>query len=404
MKIYSPEDKIQNARLDLVMNFPYFGSIFMRLNVYEDETCKTAWTDGRDIGYNLGYLSSLPHECIIGVFVHECLHVILKHHLRKLENPDFMAEHTRYNYACDYALNPIIKKTAGMGIMPEWLYEPKWDDSIAEHIFYELPTDESNPLYGDAGGQPGEVRPWPGEPGKSGKPTDSDIDGQKQEVDRWIKSAVFKATGCGKMDSATEAIVRKATASTVNWQDELQIMAEDITKTDYVWTRPNVRFMQGGVYMPSMGGRNPVDMLFFVDTSGSLNDSQLQKIAGEAKEIVEGFNVRVVMVYWDTGYKAMEIFEPSDVLDPEWKLSIKGRGGTNFSQCWNWMEENQYDLEIDPKAIIFFSDLECSSYPENDPNLPLIWCQVPDCRNSFDHSYIKYLPEYGKHVTIPVYK
>ena len=50
MKIYSPEDKIQNARLDLVMNFPYFGSIFMRLNVYEDETCKTAWTDGRDIG------------------------------------------------------------------------------------------------------------------------------------------------------------------------------------------------------------------------------------------------------------------------------------------------------------------------------------------------------------------
>ena len=219
-----------------------------------------------------------------------------------------------------------------------------------------------------------------------------------------MKSAVFKATGCGKMDANTQTIVNKATASTVRWQDELQVMAEDITKSDYVWTRPNVRFMQGGIYMPSMGGRKPVDMVFFVDTSGSLCDSQLQKIAGEAKEIVESFNVRVVMVYWDTQYKGMEIFEPADVLDPEWKLDVKGRGGTNFSKCWDWLEENQFDLDINPKAIVFFSDLECRCYPENEPQMPLIWCQVPDSGNSFNNSYIPYLPSYGKHVHIPVYK
>ena len=402
MKIYSPEDKIQNARLDLVMNFPYYGSIFMRLNVFEDATCTTAWTDGMSIGYNLDFLSSQPHNVIIGVFVHECLHVILKHHLRKLDNPDFMAQHTRYNYACDYALNPIIKKTDGMDIGHGWLYEPKWDDSIAEHIFYQLPTDETDNHYRSAGGMPGEVRPWPGD-GK-GKPTDAEVEAQKQEVDRWIKAAVFKATGCGKMDGQTAEIVSKATASTVCWQDELQVMVEDITRIDYVWTKPNKRYLSSNVYLPSMGGNRPVDMLFFVDTSGSLNDAQLQKIAGEAKEIVESFNVRVVMVYWDTGYKAMEIFEPSDVLDPGWKLDVKGRGGTNFKQCWNWLEDNKDDLEIDPEAIVFFSDLECSNYPENEPEMPLIWCQVPDCHNNFNHSYIRYLPDYGKHVLVPVYK
>jgi len=402
VKIYTPEEKIQNARLDLVMNFPYFGSIFMRLNVFEDDTCPTAWTDGRSMGYNVDYLASLPHICIIGVFVHECLHVILKHHLRKLENPDFIANHVRWNYAADYALNPIIKNTDGMNIMPTWLYNEKWNDSLAEHIFYELPEDPADPLYGNASDMPGEVRAWPGEDGK-GKPTDVEIEAEKQEVDRWIKSAEFKAQGAGKLDGNVAQKILKATASTVSWQDELQVLTEDISKTDYTWTRPNVRYMHRGVYLPSMSGRKPVDMLFFVDTSGSLSDDQLSKIMGEVKEIVTQFKVRVIIVYWDTGYRNTEVFEPSDVMDPEWKLNVRGRGGTNFKKCWGWMHDCIDDLEFDPKAIVFFSDLKCSQYPEDDPGLPLLWCQVPDTCNSFHHGYIHYLPEYGKHVHVPVY-
>lgn len=407
MKIYSPDEKIQHARLDLVQNFPYFGSIFMRLNVFEDPTCKTAWTDGRSMGYNLDYLASLPNLCIIGVFVHECLHVILKHHLRKLENPDFTANHKRYNYAADYALNPIIKRTDGMDIMPTWLYDAKWDDTLVEYIFYELPEMENDPDFGEGGEtMPGEVRPWPGDDDSSGngKPTDAEIEAEKQNVDRWIKAAAFKAEGAGKMDGNIKQIISKATSSTVCWQDELQILTEDISKTDYTWTRPNRRYMQGGVYLPSMSGRKPVDMLFFVDTSGSLSNDQLGKIMGEVKEIVSQFKVRVIVVYWDTGFRDVEIFDESDVLDPGWKLDISGRGGTNFTGCWDWLIENEYDLDFQPKALVFFSDLECSQYPKDDPELPLLWCQVPDSSNSFDHCYIRHLPDYGKHVRVPVYK
>jgi hypothetical protein len=103
-------------------------------------------------------------------------------------------------------------------------------------------------------------------------------------------------------------------------------------------------------------------------------------------------------------FQGMEIFDEDDVLDPTWKLSIKGRGGTDFTHCWDWMDDNLYELEVEPKAIVFFSDLECRSYPREEPELPLLWCQTPDRGNNFEHGFIVYLPSWGKRVLIPIYR
>jgi predicted metal-dependent peptidase len=407
MKILTPQERIASARLDLAINFPFYGSIFLRLKVFEDDTMPTAYTDGNVIGYNPNYLATLSHEQIIGVFVHECLHVILKHPLRAAENIVFKTNHKRWNYACDYALNPQIKRTPGMNIHDSWLYDPKWDDGLAEEIFHELPKDELDSMYGDFGDQPGEVRPWPGDGSKvDGKPaivTPADIDAKKQEIDQWVKAAEFKAQGVGKMDGNTGAIIKAATKSTVDWLDEIQLTCEDICKDDYSWTRPNVRYMQQGVYLPSMKGHRPVDMIFYVDVSGSLGDNQLRQIASEIQTVVGGFNIRVIVVYWSTTFKGMEIFDASDVLEPGFKLTATGRGGTDFTDCWDWMFDNEVEFDLDPKACIFFSDLECSDYPDEDPGMPVLWAHVP-CGNRFITSYLKYLPDYGDRVKVPVYR
>jgi predicted metal-dependent peptidase len=78
--------KVDNARMDIAINFPVYGSVIIRLNLIEDPTCQTAWTDGVSIGYNVDYVASLSHEQMIGLFVHEALHVMLKHPLRAAEN------------------------------------------------------------------------------------------------------------------------------------------------------------------------------------------------------------------------------------------------------------------------------------------------------------------------------
>jgi predicted metal-dependent peptidase len=326
---------------------------------------------------------------------------MLKHHLRSWEDIRFREHFKRWNYACDYAINPSLKRTKGLKFKECWLYDSRFEDNLAEWIFDQIPDPPA-----DAGGdQPGEVRPWPGPDGKKGKtPTPAEVDRAKQEVDQWVRAAAFKSQGAGKMDDNTKGIVNRATASTVQWTEELVFLMEEITRDDYSFSRPNPRYMDNRVYMPVLDGRATSDLTFFLDRSGSLSESQLQSIMTEIREIITDFDIRVIVVYWNTQYCGHEIFDACDVLDPEWKLDSGRGGGTNFRDCWSKMDELIDEEDIDPKGLVFFSDLECRVYPDSDPDLPVIWCQTPDCRGNFEHSYINYLPEYGKRVLIPVYQ
>jgi predicted metal-dependent peptidase len=179
---------------------------------------------------------------------------------------------------------------------------------------------------------------------------------------------------------------------------------QELARNDFSFQRPNPRYMDGRVYMPTLKGTTTSDLLFFVDTSGSLSDYQLSMIMGEIRAIIVDFDVRVIVVYWDTGYRGSEIFDATDVLDPTWVMNTSGRGGTRFKDCWEWMDDNLWEMDVEPKGIIFFSDLECRVYPAEDPDLPLLWCQTPDSHGNFEHSWIRHLPDYGKRVLIPVQK
>ena len=45
-----------------------------------------------------------------------------------------------------------------------------------------------------------------------------------------------------------------------------------------------------------------------------------------------------------------------------------GGGGTNFQPPFKWIA----DQGIEPKAVVYLTDLICSSYPE-PPTYPVLW-------------------------------
>jgi predicted metal-dependent peptidase len=408
VRIFTPKEKVQNARLELVTNFVFYGSVFFRVNVFEDPDCKTAWTDGLNIGYNLDYTASLEHEEIIGLFVHEVKHIILKHPLREALNPDFKKNHGKFNRACDYALNAGIETTRGMKVNPNWLLDmTRWPDNLAEEIFYQLQDDPADDRCKDGGKagdpgrggetQPGEVRPY-----KEGKASKAEIDQASNEIDQWVQAAGMKATGHGSLTAGEKALIKQIVAPSVHWTDELQHLVDEITKDDYTWTRPNNRYIQQGVYLPTMWDQNMSDLVIFVDTSGSLSDRQLAQIMAEIRKIVQAYNVRVIVIYWDTRFKHMELFEPIDVLASDWALNARGRGGTDFSRCWAKLEDLE-DINGDPKGIIFFSDFETTDWPMGfEPDCPVVWCQVPDEEGRFNDNYVHHMPDYGSRVRVPI--
>jgi len=412
LRIFTPREKVQNARLALVQEFVFFGSVFFRVNVFEDPTCETAWTDGPNIGYNLDYAASLKHEEIVGLFVHEIKHIMNKHHLRQALNPDFKRNHGKFNRAADYALNPGIHGTPGMAVNPNWLMDlTQWPDDLAENIFYQLSDDPSDDKHADGGtgdedpktGQPrtgpsmpGEVRPF-----KDGKASKAEVDQASNEIDQWVQAAALKGKGHGSLTADEKALIKQIVSPTVHWTDELQHLMDEITKDDYTWTRPNNRYMQQGCYLPSMYDQHMSDLVFYVDTSGSLTDKQLAQIMAEIRVIIMAYNIRVIVIYWDTGFRNMEVFEPIDVMASDWALNARGRGGTNFTHCWYQLEKLD-EISGDPKGIVFFSDNETTQWPLFEPDCPVVWCQVPDDDGRFNDNYSRHMPKYGSRVRIPI--
>ena len=52
------------------------------------------------------------------------------------------------------------------------------------------------------------------------------------------------------------------------------------------------------------------------------------------------------------------------------RIALKGRGGTDFRPGFQWLAEHGQR----PGCCLYLTDMECHSYPEIEPDFPVIWC------------------------------
>src|ERR1051326_4720701 len=71
------------ARMALLLQQPFWGSLAMFLTIVEDKTCATMWTDGSRIGYSPSFLDELSEKELIVVWAHEVAHCAYKHQTRR---------------------------------------------------------------------------------------------------------------------------------------------------------------------------------------------------------------------------------------------------------------------------------------------------------------------------------
>ena len=128
-KQITPEEKLSRARTWLVLNAPFFGTVALTLPSILDESAKTACTDGTRIRFAPSFLEKLEVRQVVGLIVHEVLHVILKHPLvRGHRDP------SRWNQACDYAIN-LICKDGGYYLPEGGLLDEKYRDLSAFQVY-----------------------------------------------------------------------------------------------------------------------------------------------------------------------------------------------------------------------------------------------------------------------------
>jgi len=350
------------ARSGLIAEAPFFGTLSLKFILKEDYSCKTTmWTDGVHLGYNPEFVHQLTIGKIRGVVCHECMHCACMHHTRRGDR-----KHEKWNEAGDYAINPLVLD-AGFRL-PEGLIDPKFKGMSAEEIYARLP----DPSDGADNGC-GEVRDCPN-PEDSNQPA-TESQKREQEVD-WeltIRQAKNQANAEGKMPASVKEMVDNILKPKVDWRVVLLRFIEKITRNDYQWIPPNRRFVHMGIYLPSMFCRELSPGVLIIDASGSTL-SDRQQFGGELNGVLESYSTTLTVIYVDTKVQGEpQIYTREDL--PITMLEMRGGGGTRFTPAFEWIEKH-YDGT--PGFAIYLTDLECSDYPANPPDYPVLWVKTPN--------------------------
>ena len=366
----TPQSRMTAARTRLLLDFPWFGSLAMRLQIKSDPNIPTFRTDGTTLTYNPAAVEPLTDAELTGVIAHEVMHCALLHPYRRGNR-----DPKRWNQATDYAINSEILKS-GMKLPADALKDPQYDGLSADVIYARLAKEEQKPQpnQGEPGNQPstgeggsqepstGSVADAPPEPAPgTGQPT------QMTESDWKIatEQANDVAKGCGKLPGGVEEKVKQARTSAQDWRQILREFVEHTVPSDYSWTSPNRRHIANGLYLPGVTKENLGHIAVAVDTSGSIDQKLLAQFCTELNAIVnEAHADGVTVLYCDSKVQRTEEFGQ----DEEIVLNATGRGGTAFTPVFEAVEK----WETAPVCLIYFTDLDAYDTP-TEPEYPVLW-------------------------------
>ena len=125
--------------------------------------------------------------------------------------------------------------------------------------------------------------------------------------------------------------------------------------------------MSSPTYLPSIRSEGIDTIAVIIDTSGSVPARTLADFWAELREIVDEIRPeRVFVLQVDAELRDAAEYTADDLPG---EIVLKGRGGTDFRPGFEWLDEQG----IRPTVCLYFTDMECSSYPEAEPSFGTIW-------------------------------
>ena len=352
-KILSVKEKLTIARAGLVLSSPFYASIALQLELVEDKSHPTAYTDSIVLGYNPDYIKTLKNVNLKALICHEVLHIAMLHPFR--EGP---RKHEKWNRACDYAINPIVRE-AGYTVSSDWLFNDKYKDLEAEVIYNMLPDEPSKYSF------MGEVKKY--KQNKEDKANPSYAMPSRQQR-KSCKRKIARAASIAKMQGNLPAYLRRLVddilEAKISWKEILAQFVTENSRNDYSWTQPNKRYLYSGMYLPRLNTPTLGTIVVIIDTSGSICQAELNAFAGELTAVLSAYPGTIIkVIYVDA---AVANVDEMDVYD--FNLNAKGGGGTDFIPGFEYIEKES----LCPSFIIYFTDGYCDSFPE-EPDFPVLW-------------------------------
>ena len=376
VKNLTQEQRVERSHIDLMKSpqFVAYSGVLMvgSVKVEDDPSkCPTAYTNGRDVVYGRDFIAKLTDPELRAVILHENKHKMYRHiatwkHLWK-QNP------SKANRACDYVINLEIvdegKKTNGFIQLPSnGLYDEKYRGLNSGEVFALLDDD-------DGGGEGNGIdeHGW--------EDADSMSEEEKQELGKQIDQAIRQgAILAGKVGGDVDRCFTDLMSAKVDWKEALREFVSSVCagKDDSTWRKPNRRWLQNDLYLPSTISETMGRIVVAVDTSGSIRDKEVNRFLSEVVGIMNNVNPELVdLLYWDGEVAGHEVYGQGDGDKLMASTKPKGGGGTSPSCITKYLK----DKNIVPECVVVLTDGYVGGDWGGHWTSPVLWCIVGGCKD-----------------------
>ena len=371
------EQRIERSHIDLMKSpqFVAYSGVLMvgSVKVESDPTkCPTAYTNGRDVVYGRDFISKLTDAELRAVILHENKHKMYRHiatwkHLWK-QNA------SKANRACDYVINLEIadedKKSNGFIKLPKCgLYDEQYRGLNSAEVFALLDDDDGG---GGGSGQGLDEHGW--------EDAESMSEEEKQELGKQIDQAIRQgAILAGKVGGDIDRCFTDLMSAKVDWKEALRefVSSTCAGKDDSTWRKPNRKWLQHDLYLPSTISETMGRLVVAPDTSGSTSGAVLNRFLSEIVGIMNNVNPELVdLLYWDSAVAGHEVYGVGDGDKLMASTKPKGGGGTSPSCITKYMKDNN----IVPECAVVLTDGYVGDDWGGDWNCPVLWVIVGGCK------------------------
>ena len=404
-KIREYTRRIILSRMRILMNNGFYALLIMHLQVSVGDEFDTAWTDGTRVWLNPAFLDAISDDELDYVLMHQILHIVLKHGEREIGY-----EHMKFQIACDIVVNSNIYMSSGgdeksislrsyggvqMHFAPDG--SEGYEHSV-EEIYYMLEqVDCTQAQKGDEGDcgldsdQSGENEGDDGIEGggsATGKNVAWDHHSKLEEMkddeamkDVWEQRLLAAAEAisirdpsnkCGSLPAFAERMLMELKKTQIDWRTILnEFVQEEVC--DYSFMPPDKRFDDNPFFLPDYNEKDNFvkDILFMIDTSGSMSDEMITTAYSEVKGAIDQFDGH--LKGW-LGFFDADVIEPREFESEDEFCIIRpvGGGGTNFHVIFHYV--NQHMQDNLPTCIIILTD-GYADFPKEQMALgiPVLW-------------------------------
>ncbi len=363
------DDKaLRRMLLEVIAKCPTVGLLLprieLRLEPSESLPFAYGWTDGKTIALR----DDLNPSEAEAVFWHEVLHIV-NSHISRAEG----REAELWNIAADVWVNHTLSEL-GLQLPPNSVKTPPFiihpEQLSVEEIYSELHK-RAQQVPRPSPQRTDQHRDWGKGAGKQG-----DKQGDSQQAQGEVKRLTEKELEELRRRMA-EDFRRLQGEVPAGWQRELSQVQGQMS-----WREALQRFISNTVQRKSMlpparktlvpiatlpvRQRKYPRIVVAVDTSGSIQPSELNQFIAEVKSIFSVLKSPLTLIACDAEvHDEVDIASVGDLVQ---LTGLKGGGGTDFRPVFKRIGE----MDEPVAGLVYFTDT-FGTYPDTEPEYPVLW-------------------------------